>query len=296
MKFLKIVIPLIIISLIIITIYLYFYKNKSIELTQFSASDESIQMMGYKIKTKTGKVILIDGGTQKETQNVINKIKEDGEKVDYWFITHPHNDHAGAFLEIVKNTHIPIDNIYISLNDFEWYEKNEPNRIEFTKEIFEIVNNSRIKEKVIQPKINDKIKIDSLIVEILGIKNPEITENAGNEQSMVITFDTGKNKILFLGDTGIKSSEKLLKNQKEKLDSDIVQMAHHGQNGATKKLYEVVKPNICLWPTQKWLWNNETEKNITQTSWSIEETKSWMQELGVKENYIETEEITLKIK
>ena len=295
MKFIKTIIVLLIIILLAVC-YFNFYKNKEIELTQFSASDESIQMMGYKIKTKKGKLILIDGGTQKEAQNVIENIQEDGGKVDYWFITHPHNDHAGAFYEIVKNTQIPIENIYISLNELEWYEKNEPNRLEFTKQIIDIVNNSRIKENVIEPSLNKIIQIDSLTVEILGIKNPEIVENAGNEQSMVITFDTGKNKILFLGDTGIKSSEKLLKNQNEKLDSDIVQMAHHGQNGATKQLYEKVSPKICLWPTQEWLWNNETEKNTTQIPWTIEETKEWIKELGVKENYIETKEITLKVK
>ena len=134
------------------------------------------------------------------------------------------------------------------------------------------------------------------MVEILGIKNPEIIENAGNEQSMVITFDTGKNKILFLGDTGIKSSEKLLKNQKEKLYSNIVQISHHGQNGASKELYDTINPSVCLWPTQKWLWDNEMKTNITYNPYSIGETKKWIQELGVKQNYIETEEITLKIK
>ena len=102
------------------------------------------------------------------------------------------------------------------------------------------------------------ITIDNIEIEILGIKNPEITENSGNEQSMVIKFDTGKTTLLILGDTGIQSSEKLLNTQKDKLKSDIVQMAHHGQAGATKELYEEVKPTTCLWPTPEWLWNNDS--------------------------------------
>ncbi len=34
-------------------------------------------------------------------------------------------------------------------------------------------------------------------------------------------------------------------------------MAHHGQAGATKQLYEAIAPKICLWPTPEWLWNND---------------------------------------
>ena len=62
---------------------------------------------------------------------------------------------------------------------------------------------------------------------------------------MVIKFDTGKTSFLVLGDTGTQSSEKLIKTQKEKLKSDIVQVAHHGQAGATEELYKIINQG-CL--------------------------------------------------
>ena len=134
-----------------------------------------------------------------------------------------------------------------------------------------------------------------LTAEILGIKNPEITTNAGNEQSMVVSFKTQKNTILFLGDTGEKSSEKLLKNQKDKLKSSIVQMAHHGQNGATKELYKAISPKICLYPSQEWLWNNDNGNGYNTGPWKTIETRKWMEEIGVENSYIEKEEVTLNI-
>ena len=33
-------------------------------------------------------------------------------------------------------------------------------------------------------------------------------------------------------------------------------MAHHGQDGVEMDVYRVIKPEICLWPTPDWLWDN----------------------------------------
>jgi len=276
----------IIILFISASLIIGFYNKKGTMITQLSNQTHR-QMMGYILKTENNKLIIIDGGTIDDTENLKNQIKKNGGKVDYWFITHAHDDHAGAFTEIVNNTDIEISNIYISLNDFEWYEKNEPLRSEFSKKLIDTIKQGRIKENVKEPSLNEKLKIDNIDVEILGIKNPEITENPGNEQSMVIKFLTDKTSILILGDTGIQSSKKLLDTQKEKLDSDIVQMAHHGQAGATKELYEAVSPKICLWPTPEWLWNNDSGEGYNSGNWKTLETRTWMKELGITENYVE---------
>ena len=114
---------------------------------------------------------------------------------------------------------------------------------------------------------------------------------------MVFTIDTGETKLLILGDIGEKSSEKLLKNQKKKLKSDIVQMSHHGQQGATKELYEAVNPKICLWPTPEWLWNNDIGTGENTGPWKTLETRNWMQQLKVKEHYVAKDgNITIKIR
>lgn len=281
--------------LIMVSIITYNHK-KIIYLTQLSPQGTR-QMMGYILKTEKEKLIVIDGGTIDDTEQLIEQINENGGKVDYWFLTHAHDDHVGAFTEIVQNTDIEIKKIYVSINELEWYEKNEPERIEFAKKFLETLKLNKIKDKIIEPNINDKINVDNLTVEILGIKNPEIVENAGNEQSMVFTIETEKSKLLFLGDTGIKSSEKLLTNQKEKLKSDIVQMSHHGQAGASKELYEAVSPKICLWPTPEWLWNNDSGMGENSGPWKTLETRSWMDELKVEKNYIAKDgNIVIKIR
>lgn len=283
-------------SLVLIILFLFIFigissiiigkMQNTVTLTQL-AGQSSRQMMGYLLRTKNGKLIVIDGGTKEDAIQLLEQIQENGGKVDAWFLTHAHDDHVGAFTQIINTTNtIEIGNIYVSTNDLTWYEEQEPLRAEFTKEFLQTLDRKDLKEKVIQPSLNQKIEIDGIQVEILGIKNPEITENAGNEQSMVIKFKVGNKSILILGDTGIKSSEKLIKTQRKKLKSDIVQMAHHGQAGATKQLYEMIQPTICLWPTPEWLWNNDVGKEKGMGPWKTLETRTWMEELKVKKNYV----------
>ena len=285
------IISVIIIAFLIITII---NNTQTVQLTQLKMNSGR-QMMGYILKTNN-KVIVIDGGTKDDAENLKFHINKYGGKVDYWFMTHLHDDHLGAFTEIVKDENVEICNIYASLNDKEWYRVNEPSRYDFAEEFLNILSDEKIKNKVHSPDLNEKLTIDNIKVEILGIRNPEIVENPGNEQSMVIRFDTYKSSMIILGDAGVKSSEKLLNNQKEKLDCDIVQMAHHGQNGATKELYQAISPKICLWPTPEWLWNNDPGTGYNTGIWKTIETRSWMEELNVKNNYIEKDgDITIEI-
>lgn len=290
-KFLSVVV----IIIILISVIDLIVKRNNVVLIQLSMHSDR-QMMGYIIKTSNNKFIVIDGGTVEDTDNLLKYIKQNNNKVDYWFLTHAHDDHAGAFSKIVNTTDVQIDNIYVSLNEKEWYEKNEPNRAEFSTYLINTLNSDRIKEKVKEPKLNEQIQIDNIKVEILGVKNPEIITNCGNEQSMVIKFEMKNTKLLILGDTGEKSSEKLLNTQKDKLKSDIVQMSHHGQNGTTKELYAEINPTVCLWPTPDWLWNNDNGGGYNSGNWKTLETRKWMEDLGVKNNYIEKDgDISIKI-
>lgn len=293
----SIIIVAIFITIAILTIILIEILNgEEIELTQLKNNTER-QMMGYIIKTKGTKVIVIDGGLQGDAQNLISKINEDGGKVDTWFLTHPHMDHVQAFIEIVENTDIEINQIYVTLNDLDWYKEYEKDRIQEIEDFFTTLENPKIKDKVEQVNLGQIIKIDNIKCEILGIKNPEITTNPVNNSSMVIKMKVNNKSILFLADTGEESGNKLLKNQKEKLKSDIVQMAHHGQNGATEELYKQINPHICLWPTPEWLWDNNPGTGYNTGNWKTIETRTWMQNLGVKTNYIEKDGDTIiKIK
>lgn len=284
-KTIKTLVALAIIVFLLCSIFYLKRINNYIILTQFSPCSTR-QMMGYAIKTINGKIIIIDGGTTDDAEQLEKYIVDNGNKVDYWFITHPHSDHAGAFEVISQNENINIGKIYMSINNKEWYIQNEPQRKDDIEAFFPIIEQEKIKDKIIEPQVNDIIKIDNITAKILGIKNPEITKNAINNSSMVIKLTVNQKDILFLGDTGTENSEKLIKNQEKNLKSDIVQVAHHGQAGGTEELYKIIKPKICLWPTTDWLWNNNLNGTEDSGPWKTKETRRWMENLKVKQNYI----------
>lgn len=266
-----------------------------VQLTQLQ-SNTPYQMMGYILKTSTGEVIVIDGGRKEDKDNLLKHINELGGEVDAWFITHPHDDHAGAFISMIKEENIPIKKVYYTINDISWYEQHEPTRLNDTKEFIQTLQDEKISSNIQEVELNQKIDIDDAHCEILGIKNPELTNNPGNNSSMVIKIEIANTSILFLGDTGVESGDKLLHNQNEKLKSKILQVAHHGQNGAKQTLYQAVKPEICLWPTTDWLWNNDAGTGEDSGPWTTLENRKWMEELNVKKHVIQKDgDITISL-
>lgn len=57
-----------------------------------------------------------------------------------------------------------------------------------------------------------------------------------------------------LGDFDVYAQEEYLKKHGSKeLACDVVQMAHHGQNGVDRAFYELIRPKYCLYTAPKWL-------------------------------------------
>lgn len=278
---------IVVIAILLVTLNFSYIKYSN-GLTLIQLHDNSTrQMMGYILKTKN-KTIVIDGGLKEDAQNLIDNINRiGGGKVDVWFITHPHMDHAQAFMEIAESSNIEIGKVYVTLNSLDWYKQYETERIEEIQNFFKIIESDKIKDKVKEVELNQIINIDNLKCEILGIKNPEITNNPINNSSMIIKMSINDKSMIFLADTGKESGEKLLINQGDKLKANIVQMAHHGQNGVNKNVYEKIQPKICLWPTPEWLWNNDPGTGYNTGNWTTLDTRSWIEDLNVKINYVE---------
>lgn len=98
----------------------------------------------------------------------------------------------------------------------------------------------------------------------------------------------GGKKTIFLGDAGVEEGQKMLAMYAGtgKLKADYVQMAHHGQNGVERDFYEAVAPTGCFWCTPRWLWENDAGKGYNTHGWKTIIVRGWMEELGVRENYV----------
>ena len=64
--------------------------------------------------------------------------------------------------------------------------------------------------------------------------------------------------ILITGDIETGLSNKIAKIYGDYLKSDVLQVVHHGVNGASSSLYNAIKPSVCFWPIRK---DNDNYKN-----------------------------------
>jgi len=245
------------------------------------------QMMGYILKTSTGKLLVIDGGMPGDAPYLLERIREFGNgHVDAWFLTHCHGDHYGALSVLLteKHEYLTIDNLYFSFPPAEWLDKYEPGGKKYRSVLEKGLKDFKAP---ITTKANDVYRFDNITVTVLNDYNLELTSNPINNSSIVFRVDTGKTSLLFLGDLGKEAGDALLNSQPELLKCDIVQMAHHGQQGVDEKFYQHVNPRICLWPTPDWLWDNNSGNGYDTGPWKTLETRAWMEKLNIEANYIE---------
>ncbi len=245
------------------------------------------QIMSYVVRTERGKLIVIDGGVPGDAPYLKEFLAQRGGKVTAWFLTHPHSDHVLAFMDIlVAPGPIKIDKVYASLPEEAWI-KDHCHKVEHW--VYQrLMSTLKIaKRSVIEPELGDELRIDGMRIEVLGVKNPEVHGNAINNSSLVLRFSDRSKSVLFLGDLGVEGGNKLLKSTyRSRLPSDYVQMAHHGQRGVSEEFYKVVKPTYCLWPTPKWLWDNDKGQGKGSGNWETLTVRGWMAKLDIKRHYV----------
>jgi len=249
-------------------------------LTMINSQTDS-QMLSFIVETSQGNLIVVDGGLGEDGDYLLSQIQQRGGHVSAWLITHPHGDHVGALYKILQDgaQGIQIDGIYYAFSEPEWYTIHDQE--EQTMAVSLIGTLSGLPPEILHPvSRNQLIQVDDVLIQVMNDRY-ELSEDKGNNAGIVYKMLINDKKILFLGDLGEAGGKRLLADVgAEQLQADIVQMAHHGQNGVDEEFYRAVNPGICLWPTPTWLWNSEGNR------WRTQETKTWMTKLGDLKHYV----------
>ena len=257
------------------------------------ANRSSTQMLSTVFVSKTGHVAVVDGGFFKDGDFLFEKLMELGGKVDHWFITHAHEDHYGALDTMMKRPdfgRLRIDELVYSFPELDWMEKmGEPNSKKLTTAFLEklrTVGKSIPQRRYVK---GETIRLDGGITfEVLNDYNLDIIKcDPVNGTSVCLGVNMGNRRILVTGDVSTNEGHWLTDAaDKAKFKADIVFMTHHGQQGAPKRFYEMVKPEAAIWPAPQWLWDNASGgKGPGSGPYHTNYTKTWMQDLGVKLHY-----------
>lgn len=259
---------------------LYFLKNTT-----------PSQMLGMVFHSQ-GHIVVIDGGAGGDTDqmiNVLHMLCGDSMYVNGWFLTHPHHDHISVFCDIYKNhKDIRIDHVYSHFPPSSFLQQYD-NRddIVLLKE-FEAFGS----DNFVTVNTKDVFTFGDITVSVLQVFDPCVTNDATNNSSAVYMIKTAGKKVLIPGDLSVEGGHRLISAYTpEELSADYTQMTHHGQEGMDKETYFYIHPKACLWASPDWLWDNDPGTGFDTGIWQTVRTREWMQELGVKQHYVEKDGI-----
>lgn len=237
-KILKI--SIIIFILVLLLIPNIFSKNLKIHFVDIGQGDCTF------IVTPNNKTILIDGGGSTSNEYDVGEstllpyILDRGyTKIDYIFISHFDQDHAGGIFTILEE--LEVGQVYISKQeeDSENYQK-----------FLTIIKDKKINVTIL--KQGNCLKIENNIYfDILWPIEEQIQENVLNNNAMVMKLRFKEFSMLFTGDIEEIAEKKMLSIYGEKsnsvLKADVLKVAHHGSKTSTiQEFFEKVNPKICL--------------------------------------------------
>ena len=232
LKVLKITLLVLFTGLIISVISI---PNHNLEITAFDVGNAD----AFLIKTPDNKYLMIDtgksgynGGKSQAEMLILKYLKDRGIKnIDTIIVTHFDNDHCGGAADLIKG--VKVRNLYVnSLN----HESNAAKYIYKTASKYGVnVNLAKNGQKVWN---NNGIEITNFIA-------PE-TAGVGDNEASILTFLKYKNfSMLFTGDSGISTFEKL----KSELPASItvLKVGHHGANGVVNRaMLNYLNPEMAL--------------------------------------------------
>ncbi len=268
------------------------------------APEKNSLMQSYVIKTSNGKLIVIDGGIDGEGKDrppympaALRAIMGVGEdeyfEVEAWFLSHAHKDHMYELSKMLRDyseeSNYKINNIYFDFPEFGSASYTAANADMEISQICENINKygevigAQVQEgstyyddlngAVINAEAVSKglsFEIDGVKIDVLQTWSPEDGTSNLNDTSLVLRAWIGEQSVLFLNDLGSIGGRRLLKTYGDELKSDIVQMAHHGQAGVTKEVYDAIDADVHLWPTPIWVWENASQ------IYQIDEVRKWL--------------------
>ncbi len=211
------------------------------------------------IKLADNSVIIIDGGIQSQMQGDTGNYAPAAEldaflheitgtpsnqkvTIACWYLTHPHDDHYGGFLEFIKKyphkynlktvmANLP-DNAAAGLNggNTGWH-----NCVNNWAPVFQMYFPKTVFYK---PHTGDKLQFADVTIEILLTHEDLVDPISGrttvtsdlNDVSTVSRISTKGMSMIVTGDASNKAEAKIPQYYSSFLKSDIIQLAHHAAN------------------------------------------------------------------
>ena len=231
-------------------------------LTLLSQGSNNNNGLGMIYLLPNGKFIIIDGGfsTYYEIYDKLQNLAPDPDEIVIaaWYVTHAHGDHQNALVSFLKrysSTRVTIESILYNYTTIEQYKaitETGPDGVDehntFTSAISRYASKNT---KIIKPHTGQIYEYGSSSVEILYTVEDYLpkTLNYLNTSSLVIRVKVGEHSMLALADTTHVSGDILKNTYGSYLQSEAVQLAHHGTYPGYSTLYNAIQAKLLIWPS-----------------------------------------------
>jgi len=149
--------------------------------------------------------------------------------IDYLFLTHGHQDHAGGAAAIARE--LPVKNSMLSREVYS----------QAVHKLVQVAHNSLF----IPVYESQRIDIDGVIIQVVHAASG-LKVQQSNEVSSVIQVSYGKHNFLLTGDLEGKGEEEILSNGKD-ISSTVLKIGHHGsKTSSTVGFLQAVAPEYAV--------------------------------------------------
>lgn len=230
--------------------------------------------MSYIMQLADASFIIIDGGPahSKDEDDLLaylQSLTPAGQKpvIAAWFITHSHSDHMALANNFLVKYHDRVE-IKMAAYNFPPYEtvrgaadinSGYLSRIElFTESITKYWPEAE--HFVIHA--GQKLCLADAEIEILFTHEDlfPLEYTWINHTSVAFRIKSGGKTIMILGDCEKTICQQMADTYGEYLKSDMLQLSHHGSNGACLDLYQRIDPEICFWACPKSSYENDEKQ------------------------------------
>lgn len=198
--------------------------------------------------------LIIDGGWAENEQAVREVIREHGNVVDAWFISHPHRDHAGAFNAIFANPDgIEIRAVYDNGFDYEFIESvGEPYDDITVMETYHALTAGD--SRVSHLSRGQQLSVCGLTFYVLNAYDDVVLSSVGDEKdyqnnaSLLLRVESAHSSMLFCSDIKYDMNDVLLAawggEGESLLSCDYVQTGHHGNWSFSDEFYDATGASV----------------------------------------------------